>query len=323
MNLFIIGAGFTKALFPRAPLNCDLLGALSSESRNSAAPALRDRYGSTDIEIVLTKLDADLAMSAGKLDALTDDLRDWRERINFELASYFAAYSVSEELMAESPWLSDLIDGAFSPGDVAISLNYDCALEGALDAREKWSANGGYGTALNNPLVRDRPPSPIEVLKIHGSASFKIVPDPAEPTVNTVSFEVNGHFFPRSEKYTHFGYGGGTGKRYVIAPSYVKIPTIEVAYLMLDALKASTKADRLIIIGSALRPEDGFLTMLATNFLRQPSSRARKIVIVDPSAARIASRLSEFWGGNVTSEILPIQDQLQASVPRLLEAIAR
>ena len=92
--------------------------------------------------------------------------------------------------------------------------------------------------------------------------------------LRTVSFEVNGNFFPRSEKYTHFGYGGGTGKRYVIAPSYVKIPTIEVAYLMLDALEASTKADRLIIIGSALRPEDGFLTMLATNFLRQPSSRA-------------------------------------------------
>ena len=103
-------------------------------------------------------------------------------RIEWELASYFAAYSMSEELMARSPWLSNLIDGAFSPGDVAISLNYDCVLEGALDVREKWSANGGYGTAINNPLTADRPHSPIEVLKIDGSASFIIAPDPTRPT---------------------------------------------------------------------------------------------------------------------------------------------
>ena len=60
--------------------------------------------------------------------------------------------------------------------------------------------------------------------------------------------------------------GGGP---YVIAPSYVKVPRVEIAYLMLEALSESAKANRLIIIGSALRKEDSFLTLIITTFLHQ------------------------------------------------------
>jgi hypothetical protein len=72
VNAFIIGAGFTKAVFPSAPLNRDLLDALARKSTNSAAPVLRDRYRTDDIEIALTRLDSDIAVSHDRRGSLAD-----------------------------------------------------------------------------------------------------------------------------------------------------------------------------------------------------------------------------------------------------------
>lgn len=321
MKAFIIGAGFTKAVFPDAPLNAGLLQALAGKSHDSPSVTLRDRYGTQDIEIALTRLDTDIASSQHAPEQL-GSLRELRGRIENELASYFSSFRVSEDMISGSPWLVDFIDGALSSDDVAISLNYDCVLEGALDCGGKWSPNGGYGS-LRNPLVTDdrAPKSPVTVLKIHGSSNFVIAPYADNPAARAVNFEFDERCFPRSAKNTHFGYGAGTGRTYVIAPSYVKIPTVEISYLMLDALTALTKAKDLVIIGSALRPEDGFLTVLVTIFLRQPSWRDRKIIVVDPAAESICMALKRYWGVEVSSQILPIEGQLQTSLSHLMEAI--
>jgi hypothetical protein len=317
MNVFIVGAGFTKAIFPNAPLNQHLLEALARKSPASASPALRDQYKSEDIEIALTRLDVDVALSQDQ------NLNKLRRCIESELADYFNSFCASEDLMAQSQWLTNLIDGAFSPGDVAISLNYDCVLEGALDCRGKWSPKGGYGSSLDNTwMCNDQPStSPVTVLKIHGSANFVIAPCEDTPTASAVNFVLDECIFPRSAKNTQIGYGAGTGRSYLIAPSYVKIPTIEISDLMLDALKATAQSKNLIIIGTALRPEDGFLTLLITNFLRQPSTRSRKIIVVDPEAESICKRLKDYWRVNIESQISPIQDQLQNSIARLLAII--
>lgn len=316
MNLFIVGAGFTKAVFRDAPLNHDLLEAIAIKSPDSACSALRNWYKTKDIEIALTRLDVDVALSQ---DEETGKLR---QRIERELADYFSPFRASEDLMAQSQWLTHLIDGAFVLGDVAISLNYDCVLEGALDCRGKWSPNGGYGSLYNLLACDDRSPkSPVTVLKIHGSANFVIAPYGDKPTASTVSYVFDESCFPHSGKNKHFGFGAGTEKSYLIAPSYVKIPTVEITYLMLDALAASTEAKNLVIIGSALRQEDVFLRVLVTNFLRQPSCRSRKIIVVDLAAEAINNRLKEYWGVDVTSQILPIEGRIEASIGRLLDAI--
>ena len=113
--------------------------------------------------------------------------------------------------------------------------------------------------------------------------------------ISSVEFVINGHFFPRSAKNIDFSWKGAKGP-YLIAPSYVKIPTREMAYVMLEALAASTMARNPVIIGSALRKEDGFLTLIVTNFLHQPSWETRKIIIVDPSANSIGDRIRTYWG---------------------------
>lgn len=326
MNVFIIGAGFTKAVFHDAPLNRDLLEVLAGKSADSVAAVLRDKYKTDDIEIALTRLDSDNAVSQGKKEgSLADDANSLRRQIETELGDYFSSFLASEDLLAQSPWLDQFVDGVFTSGDVVISLNYDCVLEGVLDCRGKWSPKGGYGSPFSNPLIREDEfsKSPVTVLKIHGSASFVIAPYFNKPEASAVNFAFDERFFPRSAKNTHYGYGAGTGRTYLIAPSYVKIPTVEMIYLMLDALNASATATNLVIIGSALRPEDGFLAVILTNFLRQPSWQTRRVFIVDPDANAISYRLKKFWGVNITSQIVPIIGTLEASVPKLMEALSK
>lgn len=322
MKVFIIGAGFTKALFPEAPLNRDLLGVLGREATDSASYELIRRYHTDDIEIALTNLDADMASSDTSLKKQNNELFKLRRRVEAELGKYFESYRASNELLSRLTWLRQFVDQAVSAGDTAISLNYDCVFEGALDCCNKWSPNGGYGF-LSNPLISDKEEirSPVVVLKIHGSASFRIAPYLDKPGSSAVNFAVNERFFPRSGKNRHFEYGMGIGDSYLIAPSYVKVPTVEITYLMLDALKAVANAETLIIIGCGLRPEDTFLTLLVTDFLRQPHWPERRIIVLDPQAEVIISRIKAYWGVDVSCCMVPIQGCLQNSVGALIEAI--
>lgn len=325
MNTFIIGAGFTKAVFPNAPLNRDLLDALAGKFTDSAAAVLRDTYKTDDIEIALTRLDSDIAVSQGERGSLADDGHKLRRRIETELGDYFSSFLASEELLAQSPWLSQFVDRVFTSGDVVISLNYDCVLEGALDCRGKWSPKEGYGYPFVHGLACDDEfsKSPVTVLKIHGSASFAIAPYGDKPEASSVNFNFNERFFPRSAKNKNLRFGERTGRPYLIAPSYVKVPTVEIAYLMLEALSASATAMNLVIIGSALRPEDGFLSVILTNFLHQPSWKTRRILIVDPAANAISSRVKKFWGVDVSSQIVPLEECLETSVPSLVELLSK
>ena len=282
MNVFIIGAGFTKAVLPHSPLNDELLEELRRKKPDSAASVLAEMYDENRIEVALTKFDCDKP-SATRL----------RQEIENEIGEYFSSPSflASKELLAQKPWLALFLDQAFAQGDVAISLNYDCLLEGALDCAGKWSPNGGYGS-ISHPLVQDDncDRSPVTVLKIHGSASFRSAPVGNAPGTKWIGSVVNKSFFPRSAEYMDFGLAKAEGP-YVIAPSYVKVPKVQIAYLMLDALAKSAKADNLVVIGSALRKEDSFLTLIITNFLHDPSWKKRRIIIVDPCADDIRERL--------------------------------
>ena len=319
MNAFIVGAGFTRAVIPTCPLNGDLLNTLAQRKANDSADAeLRARYKTDDIEIALTRLDCDIAQRAPESSAKGMLLR---QRMETELGNYFSLFSASE--VAQPPWLTQLVDDAFASGDIVISLNYDCVLEGLLDYRDKWSPNCGYGCYFNHPLVcsDDFKKSAVTVLKIHGSASFTNTPIQNKQGA-MADFVFKEHFFPHSAKNIDFSWARAKGT-YLIAPSYVKVPKLKITYLMLDALAASTNANNLIIIGSALRPEDGFLTLIVTNFLHQPSWERRKIIIVDPSANFIADRLKDYWVVNVSNQVLAIQKPLQTSVADLLTSMVR
>ncbi|MCZ6753516.1 MAG: hypothetical protein O7E51_17015, partial [Acidobacteria bacterium] len=162
------------------------------------------------------------------------------------------------------------------------------------------------------------PKSPLKVLKIHGSASFQIAPYSNKPAARHVDLCFDERFFPRSAENKHGSWVGG--ETYLIAPSYVKIPTVEISHLMLDALQATNEAANLIIVGCSLRPEDAFLTLLHTNFLRKKSDK--KIIIVGLEAKTIKGRLENYWGVNIGSCICAIPQDLENSVAELVKLIS-
>jgi hypothetical protein len=207
----------------------------------------------------------------------------------------------------------------FAPGDVVISLNYDCLLEGLLDCFNKWSPNGGYGIQPIYLGEKGWPPSSIKVLKVHGSISFKSSPRGDSPERLSVNFDINGHFFPRSGKHSNLRYGSDEATTYVIAPSYVKVPTVEMFRLILLAIHESAKAKNLIIVGCSLRPEDGYLRLICTNFLESDSKGGHRLIIVDPAAVRVGDGLKEFWGVDIANELILVECSIESAVVKLLD----
>ncbi|MCD4675589.1 MAG: hypothetical protein K8S18_06275 [Desulfobacula sp.] len=165
--------------------------------------------------------------------------------------------------------------------------------------------------------------SPVTVLKIHGSTTFKIAAYADKPHCRAVNFVFDECFFPKSAKNTHFDYGLGRGETYLIAPSYVKVPTVEITYCMIDALKAASESQNLIVVGCGLRPEDAFLTLLLTHFLRQPQWQNRRIIILDINANDIASRVKNYWGVNIEKCVVPIEGRIENSVEELIRVIKK
>jgi len=310
MTMFIVGSGFTKAVYPHAPLNSELLDALEVKYPDSVYSDLRSLYDTNNIEVLLTRLDSE---------GDTDSERK-RKRIEDELAHYFRVFSVSADCMRKAPWLARFAKEAVSPGDVILNLNYDCSLEGALDWHGKWSANGGYGL-IENLLTGDQPPSAVKMLKIHGSANFIIAPHADYHEHKSISFEFSEDFFPRSAEHATFGYGAGGGRSYVIAPSYIKIPTAQISYLILDAIRESGDAEKMVIIGSSLRPEDSALKLVVTNFFRGKNWQKKKMIVVDPYASSIGRPLNDYWNDTVSGQIRIVEEGIEAGMDSLLKEI--
>jgi len=124
-NLFIIGAGFTRAVFPTAPLNNDLLCQIVGSKDNSTLGRVWVEYGSTeiDIEMLLTRFDLDL-MTKTSCFSKAD-----RDAIGGEIAEFVKRFRFQKDVEWLHPFLQTILDN-----DVIISLNYDCFLEGFLDS---------------------------------------------------------------------------------------------------------------------------------------------------------------------------------------------
>jgi hypothetical protein len=75
----------------------------------------------------------------------------------------------------------DAVSRTFRPGDTIITFNYDATVEASLWAARKWHFADGYGIAIDmtstnmKPVLRGsrfRAPSPVKILKPHGSINW-------------------------------------------------------------------------------------------------------------------------------------------------------
>lgn len=320
-NFYILGAGFTKAVFDYAPLNNQLLGALLEVYPSSHLKILAEKYNTKDIELLLTKLDIDIQQGLQE--------KQFRTDINKEIAEYFQQFRFKSDILERNKWLQEFACNVFQENDVILNLNYECFLEGLLDYFEIWNPNKGYG-AIENMLVGEENINQknIQILKIHGSENFTMQNYFDKPDSVALSYEFNGHIFPKSGTHSFLGARSiprpssqkDSARPYIIAPSYVKIPTVEISYLMLDAIEAVNKSKNIIVIGCGLRPEDNFLWILLTRFLRHPDWKERKIIILSPDACSLGQRIKQYWGVNVSQSVMEISSRIQDSVKILIAA---
>lgn len=318
-NFFVFGAGYTKSIFDSAPLNNQLVNALLDLNPSSHLKTLSDKYATQDIELLLTKLDIDIQQGQYSSEI--------RNEINREIAEYFQRFRFKPDILENKKWLKKFAFNSFRKNDVILNLNYDCFLEGLLDYLGVWNPNKGYGI-INNILIDDSCTNVnnIQILKIHGSENFTLQPYANYAESSTVSFEFNESIFPKSAANCFLGPRSiprpafkqkVVAKPYIIAPSYVKIPVVEISYLMIDAIEAVKAADKMIIIGCSLRSEDSILWLLLTTFLKGPNCKNRKYIIITPEAKSLGNRIRQYWGVNVNNCLIEIPSKLENAIDEL------
>jgi hypothetical protein len=314
-KMLIVGSGFTRAVFgEKAPTNANLLQELR-QSEPVLWQRIAERYPTNDVEVALTRLDLDI----NKADAGKAELIAERLRIETDLARFFRKFRFNEELVESQPWVESLVKSAFKPGDVAVCLNYDCLLEGLLDRYGLWSLNGGYGqTGPVFIMPIQCKPSPVTVLKIHGSENFHLDRVVIGSDIDKVLlFTVDESIFPISGRARHFNPPEDHSSDAIIAPSFVKIFPSPLLTLMLEALEATELPEILVIIGCALRPEDSFLHLLVLRYLQGLRKSPRRILVIDPCANSVCSRLSKTLEYDLSDVLEPIEEPLEKAQAHL------
>jgi len=291
-NIYLLGAGFSKAICPKIPLNNDLLGAIMGGNAEKLS-AYHKKYMTEDIERLLTQID---------LDGFADEnCRKDRQVIQSEISSFFSSYRFSALNGAIPAWLERFSKEILKENDSIVSLNYDCMLEGTLDYFGVWTPKGGYARIDAFPTESILPnPKQLIIHKIHGSENFReagVIGRNRNQTA--IGFHIDESIYPKSGANSHLGFGGLHAKPYIIAPSFVKIPHADIAAMMLDLLDIARNAKRLAIIGCGMRPEDNFLWFLVTRFLNVSREDRKILVILGPSSGDIWERLSNFWVGDI------------------------
>lgn len=316
-NLFLLGAGFTKAIFPNAPLNKDLLPVLC---KGTSCTTLKKYYRECnkikDIEILLTYLDLEILRPKCKRQIA---LKQVRKDIERQLAEYFEQFRFGKGKHCNKDWLKCFAKEVFHPNDVIISINYDCFLEGLLDYHKMWSPINGYPSSINVGNYNGRLPENPEgiiIYKIHGSENFRLHKTNVSPVLCGELFESC-----KNRSYTQIHPAGP----YIIAPSFVKIPHEDIERMMIEVLDVVDKAKNFIIIGCSMRPEDAFLWLLLTKFLCRPDKNGR-IIIVDPHADSTKEKInSHYWGGNEVTNVVEIKGELQKEdiLDELLKVVSK
>lgn len=290
-NLFIIGAGFTKAVFPDAPLNEDLLRVLCKGASCNVLKKYRRKYKTDDIEILLTHLDLEILHPKIKQQTA---LQTVRKTIGQQLAECFRQFRFGNLELGNNNWLEPFAQKVFHQNDVIVSLNYDCFLEGLLDQHEAWCPSTGYGAVkvdVSGAYFNNQEnPKNILIYKIHGSENFHTSKDVDQKKISLAVD--NGKIYPKSGKGSNLGVVGG--EPYIIAPSFVKFFFPQIQLMMNGALQAATQAKHFVIIGCSLRPEDNHLWLLLANFIYN-SKNGRKLIVVDCKADTIKSKICDYY----------------------------
>jgi len=309
---YLLGAGFSRAITDdKAPLTKEL----GERLKGTFPDDLRQKFNfdPNNIELFFTQLDLEI-FHLRQLKQDTNVLEKIREEASCKILSIFATkelFCTENERIKISDSANEICKILFRKNDTILTVNYDCALENILVMQNKWSTLGGWGRGFcfNNEGAENRDKKlNIEIFKLHGSINFVLVAplNGNEFDYNNLhlKWRVDRELFPNChEPPTSWE---EAIKEYVILPSYLKqFENTKIVNLWKEAVLRIQDSGRLVIIGCALREEDYLL-----RFLISLTSQTAKIIIIDPSADEIKSRVIKTISVNANN-IHPIKSEIQ------------
>jgi hypothetical protein len=283
-DVFLVGAGFSKAISPEMPTLGELGEAVTPLRAEGSAPSEAQE---TDFESALTFLAQDQPwLTPGE---------NLRNRASFLEASKEIARHLSEmqaRALNSSPptWLLKLVQWWMDTGCTVITTNYDVLIERAF--KELRGEEGDHLSLYSVPITRALSRlgtvfggdviGPFELLKLHGSLNWyysgresyfgEPIFDAEVPTGWNTSGSVKEVQRAVSDKTP-----------LVIPPTFGKSSFFQsetVLTIWRNAWRAVTEADRLISVGYSLPSSD--LNMV--HLLRGVSVRQGQVVVVNRNA---------------------------------------
>lgn len=306
-TVFVLGAGFTRAFLPRAPLRTDDYGGADLVRRLQGYPHARRILlqelrrtgdGTLNIERLLTRLDGGMPY---------DSDREATAEIGLLAAELMQALvrriegAKSGTLHREE--LLSFAEGCLQGGITCVTFNCDDILDRALyeasrTAQSRWHPDAGYGfvcpssaTCVHAGALRITP-TPLLLLKLHGSLNWRLKlgasssatldalvhhedwSADSSPAAGVAPEQVERHLAPG---------------RFIAPPLLVKTSVAErpiLGRLWALAYRTLEQAERVVFLGYSMPPADvaaAFLFRDACGDLRPPRVQ---VVNLAPSEAQ-------------------------------------
>lgn len=283
-NCYLLGAGFSHELScSKLPLLIDL----GKEIDHLIDADLKQKYDYSPetLERFLTYLDLRTKSDPSSAESRAS------EKITAFLIERFGTEKFKDSII---PLGEEFVNKVLKHDDIVITTNYDCLLEYIMCKSGMWTPNGGYSEIVQNTLfneqhIKNQSLRNIILLKIHGSVNFlECCPlnedGEKELSHSFISVKIEQETFP--SLYANFGIIKKAIKgQYIIGPSYVKTIHPQILKLWTLAFKKVSNIESLVLIGTSLREEDTFLSLLLSNI------QCKEVMVVNPDYENIFGKL--------------------------------
>jgi hypothetical protein len=214
---------------------------------------------------------------------LSSGLREWFRELHLRPATAYAQFA----------------DEIIQPEDVVVTFNYDDSLERELRRRGLWDVSQGYGF----PLGKSGQPSPVLVLKLHGSINWLalifggVISGPTaigpslsigqHPVIHKADLEFlgysdfSGHVYPGGGAFPSLILPGRT-KEFFYRTSFGEEWKPFFDHLWSQATEALKNAGRIVVCGYGMLPVD----KQACEMILEDSNKEAKVEIVSGSRGK-------------------------------------